>query len=430
MLCNDVVNNLLKRHKSGFEFTLDRVLNLLQKLDNPHKKLAPVIHIAGTNGKGSTTAFCRALLEATGANVNVHISPHLVNWRERFRINGTLIDEYELAQLIQDVAKIADENVTIFEILTVCAMLLFKETKADFNIFEVGLGGRLDATNVIENLICSIITPISLDHCSILGDNLEKIAIEKAGIIKKNSPVVFGKQQDKVFKILIDKANQNNSSYFSFGSDFNIEIEKNGFKWQDKDTEFHLPLPNLIGEHQIENAATAIKAIKIIKPNITETTLSLGMKNVIWPGRLQLIKKGKIFDKLNNNNLELWLDGAHNEAGALSIAKFLAQQNKDLILICGMLNTKDSSQFFNAFANMPIKCYTTPISHTTNSISANELAKMANNFSNIQAISCNCLNNAIEKTIDLKIQKPTILLIAGSLHLVGEFLELNNSLPN
>lgn len=430
MLCNEVIKNLLKRHKGGFDFTLDRVVKLLQQLGNPHKALTGIIHIAGTNGKGSNTAFCRSLLEASGSKVNVHISPHLVNWRERFRINGTLAEETELAYLIQDVANIAEEDVTIFEILTACAMLLFKQYPADFNIFEVGLGGRLDATNIIEKPSCSIITPISLDHCTILGDNLQKIALEKAGIIKAGCPVIFGRQKPDVMEILQNIAREKKAPYFSFNDDFFAEEENNFLIWYNGKSKITLPKPNLNGSHQIENAATAIKAVTIVKPQITITEIAQGLQNVSWCGRLQNIKNGTIFNKLQNPNLDIWLDGAHNEAGAYSAVDFFNQRNLPLILICGMLNTKDTEKFFAAFNSKAIKCYTVPIANTTNYIETKKLAETANKFKNINCDSCSSLNEALQKIIDTGIKDPTIVLIAGSLHLVGEFLELNNTQPS
>lgn len=429
MLCDEVIKNLLKRHKSGFDFTLDRVVKLLQQLGNPHKSLPGIIHIAGTNGKGSNTAFCRALLEASGAKVNVHISPHLVSWRERFRINGKLIEDNELTRIIQDVASIAEKNVTIFEILTACAMLLFKEHRADFNIFEVGLGGRLDATNIIEKPACSIITPISLDHCAILGDNLEKIAFEKAGIIKTDCPVIFSAQHPNVMQILQNIANEKNAPYFSFNEDFFAEQENNFLIWSNGKNKTILPKPKLRGKHQIENAATAIKAVTIVKPEITTKEIEQGLQNVSWCGRLQNIKNGVIFDKLQNPNLDIWLDGAHNEAGAHSAVEFFYKQNRTLILICGMLNTKDTTKFFAAFKNKNLKCYAVPIANTSNCLDSTQLAHIANKFDNINCVALTSLNEALKKLIDKNIKEPTTILIAGSLHLVGEFLELNNTPP-
>lgn len=423
MLCAKIINDILKQRKPSFEFNLARIRNLLSKLGDPHKKLGPIIHIAGTNGKGSTSAFCRAILEASGAKVNLYSSPHLVNWNERFRIHGKLIDERELADLITDIAAFAETDISLFEILTVSAMLLFQRHHADYNIFEVGLGGRLDATNVIERPACSIITPISFDHCKLLGYNLSDIAFEKAGIIKNNCPVIIGAQEPAILKLLQNIALSKNAPYFSFSKDFLAISQNNKLLWQDRQRNLTISKPKLAGKHQIINAASAIKAACLLQPNLAKQTIEMGITKVYWPGRLQKITSGTIYHKFKNTKLEIWLDGAHNVAGAQTIVEFFKPYQAKILLIWAMLNTKDASAFFTKLKELNITSYNVPISNNANSIPTSDLARISND------VACNSLNEALEHILSKYKHEKAIILLTGSLHLVGEFLQLNGTEP-
>ncbi|MFC6490898.1 bifunctional folylpolyglutamate synthase/dihydrofolate synthase, partial [Nitratireductor sp. GCM10026969] len=262
------IERLMSLHPKGFDLSLERIARLLERLGNPHERLPPVIHIAGTNGKGSAAAFAQALIEASGRTVHVHTSPHLVRWHERYRLGaaggGRLVEDAVLAEAVERVAEAnRGEQVTVFEILTAVMFVLFSEHPADAAVVEVGLGGRFDATNVIPRPAVSLIMPISLDHEAYLGDRVELIAAEKAGIIKRGVPVVVGQQEwDAARDVLIETAERLNCPLQAYGENF-IAVEEGGrMVYQDEGGLFDLPLPRLAGRHQIANAAAAIAAVK------------------------------------------------------------------------------------------------------------------------------------------------------------------------
>lgn len=402
---------------------------LLSQFGDPQNNLPPTIHIAGTNGKGSTTAFCRAILEAAGKKVHVYSSPHLVNWRERIRIAGKLIEDQKLSEMIAFIANIADPDVTIFEMLTACAFLTFSENKADAAIFEVGLGGKLDASNVIKSPTCSVITPISLDHCKILGSNLSAIAQEKAGIIKQNCPLVLSTQPQEAMEVFTQIAQEKQSQIFALGSDFNFELKEGNIRWYNQTDCYNLPFPKLKGTHQLDNAATAIQATKIMFADINERMIGHALQNVDWPARLQNIKSGTIWKALQGKGLDIWLDGAHNEAGAESCANFIKSLEKRVVMVTAMLNTKDIAAFLSKFKFVD-KCYTVAISDTENCVVPSLLQQKALKFGINDCTNANSLANAINIISTQQHTEPTIILIAGSLHLAGEFLKLNNTIPN
>jgi len=381
-----VIERLMQLHPKGFDLSLGRIRDLLEKLGNPHLNLPPVIHIAGTNGKGSATAFCRALLEASGFGVHVHTSPHLVNWHERYRLasknGGKLVSDDVLAEAIERVeAANGGQHITVFEILTAVAFVLFSEHPADVVIMEVGLGGRFDATNVIVDPAVSLIMPISIDHEAYLGDKVELIAVEKAGIIKKDCPVVIGFQLfDAAREVLISTADRLDCPLSIYGQDFLAFEEHGRMVFQNEDGLIDLPLPRLPGRHQIANAAAAIEAVQMAGFTITEKAAEKALMVVDWPARMQRLTHGELVD-LAPAASEIWLDGGHNPGAGSVIAEALGdleeRSTRPLFLITGMINTKDPVGYFTAFTGMARHVFTVPIPSSDAGIINSELALSA-----------------------------------------------------
>ena len=433
------INALMALHPKGFDLSLDRITRLLGRLGNPHEKLPPVIHIAGTNGKGSTSAFCRAILEAQGLKVHVHTSPHLVNWHERFRIGATgggrFVDDEVLADAVRRVAVANQgEMITVFEILTAVMFVLFSEYPADAALIEVGLGGRFDATNVISNPAVSVIMSISLDHQAYLGDHVELIAAEKAGIIKRRAPVVIGAQsEDAARDVLNGIAERLGCPVSVYGQDF-FAVEENGrLAYQDEDELIDLPLPKLAGRHQQANAAAAIRALKAAGFKLDEQAIAEGLVSVSWPGRLERLVHGRLVDTAMEG-AELWIDGGHNPGAGRGIAEAMANLNdresRPLFLITGMINTKDPVGYFEAFSGMARHVYTVPVRDSDAGLdpefladTADEAGLTAESAENVEAaIKTICRNrNSLER--------PPRILIGGSLYLLGDVLRVNGTPP-
>ena len=306
---DEALNRLETLHPKIIDLSLKRVQNLLINLNNPHLNIPPTIHIAGTNGKGSTLSFIKNCLENDNKLVHSYISPHLINFNERINLKGKPInDKLLIKYLIECEKQNKGKNITFFEITTCIAFLAFNRHYADYLLLEVGLGGRLDATNVIKKPKLSIITPISLDHEDFLGNTIEKITNEKAGIIKSGVNTIIGKQKQSVIRILKEVSKRKKSCLSIYGEDWFISKEKEKIKFETKNCVEYYPFPNLIGEHQIENLGTAIAALKQLK--INKNNIISGIKTTFWPGRFQLLKKGPLveFLKKTNNSSELWLD--------------------------------------------------------------------------------------------------------------------------
>ncbi|WP_176085593.1 folylpolyglutamate synthase/dihydrofolate synthase family protein [Martelella sp. HB161492] len=435
-----VIEHLMKLHPKGFDLSLDRIRVLLEKLGNPHLKLPPVIHIAGTNGKGSTTAFCRALLEASGLSVHVHSSPHLVHWHERFRIGGpggtsSYVDDMLLAETLRKVeAANGGAKATVFELLTAATFVLFAEIPADAVILEVGLGGRFDATNIIEKPMVSVVMPISLDHQAYLGDRVELIAAEKAGIMKPGIPVVIGQQEfEAAEEVLIATADRLGCPLHVYGQDFSAHEEHGRMVYQDGDGLMDLPLPILPGRHQYANAAAAIAAVKAGGFPIDEKAAEIAMRSVFWPARLQRLHEGKLFD-LAPEGSEVWLDGGHNpgagEVIAEALANFEERDPRPLYLIIGMINTKDPFGYFEHFAGLAHYVYCAPIRGTEAFIDPVALASSAAD-AGLSAEPVSAITEALE-AIQLRARKddraPRIM-IGGSLYFAGNALAENGTPP-
>ncbi|RWO81291.1 MAG: bifunctional folylpolyglutamate synthase/dihydrofolate synthase [Mesorhizobium sp.] len=431
------IESLMSLHPKGFDLSLDRISRLLERLGNPQDHLPPVIHIAGTNGKGSCAAFSRALLEAAGHRVHVHTSPHLVNWHERYRLaadgGGRLVEDEVFADAIARVAKANEgQKITVFEILTAVTFLLFSEHPADAVIIEVGLGGRFDATNVITEPAVSVIMPVSLDHESFLGDRVELIAAEKAGIIKSGCPVVIGAQESETaLQVLIETAERLDCPAFVYGQDF-LAFEENGrMVYQDEDGLMDLSPPRLPGRHQFANAAAAIAAVKSAGFEISHRVADKAMANVTWPGRMQKLPQGTLTE-LAPKGADIWLDGGHNPGAGVVVAEALAEQEeknpRPLFLICGMINTKDQSGYFRAFKGLVRHVYTVPVSLSEASVPNDELAIRAVE-AGLSAEPVSSVANALMLLRDTWDGPPPRILISGSLYLAGAVLAENGTPP-
>ncbi|RVC77773.1 MAG: bifunctional folylpolyglutamate synthase/dihydrofolate synthase [Mesorhizobium sp.] len=431
------IESLMALHPKGFDLSLDRITRLLERLGNPQELIPPAIHIAGTNGKGSCAAFSRALLEAAGHLVHVHTSPHLVNWHERYRLaaegGGRLVDDQVFAEAIARVAAANDgQKITVFEILTAVTFLLFAEHPAEAAIIEVGLGGRFDATNVIARPAVSVIMPVSMDHEAYLGDRVELIAAEKAGIIKPGCPVVIGAQESETaLQVLIDTAERLDCPTFVYGQDF-LAFEENGrMVYQDEDGLMDLPPPRLPGRHQFANAAAAIAAIKAAGFEISHRATEKAMGSVAWPGRMQKLTQGRLTE-LAPKGADIWLDGGHNPGAGLVIAEALAEQEekhpRPLFLISGMINTKDQSGYFRAFKGLARHVYTVPVSLSDAGVPNDELALRAGE-AGLSAEPVSSVASALMLLRDTWDGPPPRILIGGSLYLAGAVLAENGTPP-
>lgn len=388
----------------NIELGLSRVYSLLARLGNPHLKLPPTIHIAGTNGKGSTLSFLRAIFLEAGLKIHTYTSPHLVNFNERIVLSGTEISDNFLNEILAECKKAAEQKpeitVTYFEGITVAAFLAFSRIKADVLLLETGMGGRLDATNVLPEVLCSIITPIAFDHEEFLGKTLKKIAFEKAGIIKKNCPLVIAKQKESAFKVIKEQAQK-----------MNCEIVRS-----DKIKKQKL---GLLGEYQKINAATAVAAVKSQKKfQISEEQIKKGLEKAFWPARLQKILSGKFFSK----NYELYLDGSHNLQGATTIGNFLSKaKNKKIIVIFSMLKDKNCEGFLKKISNKIDELIALEIPNEPKSRKAEEIYEIAK-ILKIKSTKATNLEDAFNK---IKDRKNTLVIVCGSLYLAGEFLLQN-----
>lgn len=433
------IESLLALHPKGFDLSLDRISRLLARLGNPQDRLPPVIHIAGTNGKGSCAAFSRALLEAAGYHVHTHTSPHLVHWHERYRLaaegGGKLVEDAVFAEAIARVAKAnGGQTITVFEILTAVTFILFSEHPADAAIIEVGLGGRFDATNVIKAPAVSVIMPVSLDHQAYLGDRVELIAAEKAGIVKRGRPVVIGAQEhEAALDVLVETAERLGCPVSVYGQDFLAYGENGRMVYQDEDGLMDLPPPRLPGRHQFANAAAAIAAVKAAGFHLGEHAVERAMADVAWPGRMQKLTQGRLVD-LAPEGAEIWLDGGHNPGAGIVVAEAMVEQEeknpRPLFLIAGMINTKDQSGYFHAFKGLVRHVYTVPGSFSDAGVPNDELAVRAAE-AGLSAEPVSSVASALmllRDTWDHR-EAPPRILICGSLYLAGSVLAENGTPP-
>ncbi|MAC61801.1 MAG: bifunctional folylpolyglutamate synthase/dihydrofolate synthase [SAR116 cluster bacterium] len=425
---DSILEKIQKYHPKYIDLKLDRMLRILNDLDNPHLSLPPTIHVAGTNGKGSTISFLRGMLENNGLSIHTYTSPHLVNFNERIRLNGKLISEEFLTEILIRVDKINNgKEITFFEITTAAAFLAFSSIKADILLLEVGLGGRLDATNVVPNVIASIITEISFDHEHFLGNSLSSIAREKSGIIKSGVPVITINHNEEINEE-IKKISRNNNAPLSVIDKKTFLTEKNGYSFILHNNRIKLPKPSLLGDHQLENSALAVACIVLISKKIDKIELSScfeGLKHCAWPARLQIIKEGKFVNIVNNQRRLIILDGAHNLSGAIALRSTLSKINCEWLIIFGYLKTRDPMEYLKIMMPISKNIITTNITESVESFSSNELLK----FSNSLGFSSDKSKDLVE-AFKISKTKNLNICVCGSLYLAGEFLRLNKTTPS
>ena len=432
-----IVARLNELHPKRIDLSLDRVQRLLAALDHPERKLPPVIHVAGTNGKGSTVAFLRAILEAAGKRVHAYTSPHLVRFNERFRLgadgDGKLVSDDELVAVMEECERAnSGAPITVFEITTAAGMLLFARHPADVLLMEVGLGGRLDATNVVENPLTTIITRISIDHVDFLGDSLEKIAAEKSGILKRGVPAVIAAQPRDALAVIERQAATLKVPLRIAGEDWTATEERGRLVYQDEDGLLDLPAPRLYGRHQFENAGLAIAALRTVgKFAISSAAYEAGMAKADWPARLHRLGHGKLVELLPPGS-ELWLDGGHNPDGGRAVAAALADLEErvshPLVLIVGMLASKDCQGFLGNFSGLARRVVAVPVPTAEKGLSAQAVADNARAMG-LAATSRDNLVEAFDAVRKLDLEPPPRILITGSLYLAGEVLRENGTPP-
>nr|WP_207186923.1 folylpolyglutamate synthase/dihydrofolate synthase family protein [Rhodovulum imhoffii] len=409
---------MMELHPKVIDLTLDRVCRLLTALDNPQTRLAPVVHIAGTNGKGSTLAMIRAGLEAAGQRVQAYTSPHLARFHERIRLTDGLIAEEALSAVLEDCSRANGATpITYFEITTAAALLAFSRNPADYTLLEVGLGGRLDATNVVDRPALTVITPVSIDHQHYLGTTLAEIAAEKAGILKRGVPCIVAPQADPALDVIEARAARLDAPLMTFGQHWHVGEDRGRLIYQDEHGLLDLPLPRLIGAHQVFNAGTAIAALRRL--GFDEPAAEAAMTKADWPARLQRLRHGPLTD----SGAEVWLDGGHNPAAGAALAEALTRlPPRPLHLVCGMLNTKDVRGYMRPLAGQAHSLTAVSIPGEAATLPASATAEAARDVG-LPATTAPDLLTAVRRIA--KDNPGARILICGSLYLAGQVLREN-----
>lgn len=414
-----ILERMMSLHPKVMDLVLDRVWRLLAALGNPQDHLPPVVHVAGTNGKGSTLAMIRAGMEGAGKRVHVYTSPHLARFHERIRLAGTLITEEHLTQVLDECYAVnGGEPITYFEITTCAALLAFSRVEADYTLLEVGLGGRLDATNVVASPAMTVITPVSIDHTQFLGDTLTQIAGEKAGILKRGVPCVVGPQEDAAMDVIEAQAARVGAPLIAQGQHWHVWEERGRLIFQDETGLMDLPLPALPGAHQISNAGAALAVLRALG---LADGAEAAMADVAWPARMQRLREGPLVEAAGQ--AELWLDGGHNAAAGEALARHLATLPKrPTYLICGMLNTKDVRGYMRPLSPHVTRLSAVAIAGEAATLSADETATAARDVG-IVADEAGTVMQALEAIVA---EAPEArVLICGSLYLAGQVLREN-----
>jgi dihydrofolate synthase/folylpolyglutamate synthase len=424
-------------HPKRIDLSLDRMWRILAALGDPQRRLPPTIHIAGTNGKGSTMAFMRAILEAAGLRVHVYTSPHLVRFNERFRLGaegeGRLVSNEELADALGECERVnAGAPITVFEITTAAGFLLFARHPADVLLLEVGMGGRLDATNVIDRPLVTVITPVSFDHAEHLGDTVGKIATEKAGICKPQVPAIVAAQPREALAAIERGATRAKAPIKIAGEDWTATEERGRLVYQDDAGLLDLPAPRLYGRHQFENAGVAIAALRAVGGlKIPPGAFEVGIAKADWPARMQRLAQGRLA-ALCPPGSELWLDGGHNTEGGCAVANALAdleeRVSRPLVLVIGMLSTKDCENFLKNFAGLARRVVAVPVPHQEKSFPPAVIAEAARAVG-IPAQSAGDVETALAAISRFGLEPAPRILIAGSLYLAGAVLSANGTPP-
>ena len=420
MNSDTILERLMTLHPKIIDLTLDRMTRLLDLLGSPEKALPPVIHIAGTNGKGSTQAMIRAGLEASGDICHAYTSPHLARFHERIFLAGKTIVEQDLANYLSKCEKVNGKiSITYFEITTCAALLAFSQNKADYTLLEVGLGGRLDATNVIEDPKITVITPISIDHQQYLGNTLSEIAFEKAGILKRNCFAIIGPQEDEALNVIEACALEVGATCKIYGQHWHVWEENGRLIFQDENGLLDLPLPKLIGAHQVQNAGIALATLRYLGKD--SSSYDRAMLNADWPARMQKLKNGPLITLAPD--AEIWLDGGHNKAAGHALSEAISRlQSRKLFLIVGMLNTKDVMGYMQPLLNKSSDLYGVSIPGEAATMSAQETVDIAKDVG-FKAIVSENVESAIKDIV--KYDHNARILICGSLYLAGYILKEN-----
>lgn len=412
-----ISERLRARHPQRIDLSLERMRSLCAALGDPQERLPPVVHVAGTNGKGSTVAFIRAIAEASGLRVHTYTSPHLVRFNERIRLAGRLIDDAALNALLDRIEAVPGEA-TVFESTTAAALLAMSETPADLAVIEVGLGGSLDATNVISRPLLSVITPVDLDHAEFLGTERAGVASEKAGILKPGARGLIARQSEDVMAVIAARAAATHSPLTVMGVEFDAWAERGGMSFQDQERFLDLPAPHLAGPHQIANAGLAVAVA--LELDLPEAAIAEGLKGVRWPARMQRLTVGPYGTLARQADAELWLDGGHNPHAARALADTLAERQahapRPLALIVGLLANKDAGGFFDALKKTGAHVLTVGFDGACADPAA--LAAVARG-KGLGAQACASTLEALSRALALGAGR---VVICGSLYLAGEVL--------
>ncbi|WP_262048585.1 bifunctional folylpolyglutamate synthase/dihydrofolate synthase [Bradyrhizobium sp. Bra78] len=433
----ELIGRLSALHQKRIDLGLERMHRLLERLGHPERKLPPVIHIAGTNGKGSTVAYLRATLEAASLRVHAYTSPYLVRINECFRLGraggGVLVGDDELRAALEEVERVnAGEPATVFELKTAAAFHLFAQNPADVVLLEVGLGGRLDSTNVIETSAACVITPISMDHMDFLGDTLTSIAGEKAAIIKRGVPVVCAEQSGEAMAVIEAQAKRMRAPLFAANESWHVNVEHGRLVYSDDRGLMDLTAPRLFGRHQFDNAGLAIATLRAI-PNfkINQAAFEAGIVGAEWPARMQRITSGELL-ALGPQGSEIWLDGGHNAEGgrvaAAALGDLEERVSRPLVVIAGMMANKDARGFLANFAGLTRHIIAVPIPDTENAMPVDRVTDAARSLGMRVEIAPG-IEAALHALAKLAYEVPPRILITGSLYLAGHVLAINGTPP-
>ncbi|MBK3661569.1 bifunctional folylpolyglutamate synthase/dihydrofolate synthase [Bradyrhizobium diazoefficiens] len=434
---DELIGRLSALHQKRIDLGLERMHRLLERLGHPERKLPPVIHVAGTNGKGSTVAYLRATLEAAGLRVHAYTSPYLVRINECFRLGrpggGVLVSDDELCAALQEVERVnAGEPATVFELKTAAAFHLFAQNPADAVLLEVGLGGRLDSTNVVDQPAACVITPISMDHMDFLGDTLTSIAGEKAAIIKRGVPVVCAEQMPEAIAVIEAEAKRMRAPLFAAGESWHVNVERGRLVYSDERGLMDLAAPRLFGRHQFDNAGLAIATLRAISTfKVNQAAFEAGIVGAEWPARMQRITSGELLS-WGPQGSEIWLDGGHNAEGgrvaAAALGDLEERVSRPLVVIAGMMANKDARAFLANFAGLTRHIIAVPIPDTENAMPVDRLADAVRSLGMRVEIAPG-IEAALRALSKLAYEVPPRILITGSLYLAGHVLGLNGTPP-
>lgn len=434
---DELIGRLSALHQKRIDLGLERMHRLLERLGHPERKLPPVIHVAGTNGKGSTVAYLRATLEAAGLRVHAYTSPYLVRINECFRLGrvggGVLVSDDELRAALEEVERVnAGEPATVFELKTAAAFLLFAQNPADAVLLEVGLGGRLDSTNVVDEPAACVITPVSMDHMEFLGDSLASIAGEKAAIIKRGVPVVCAEQTPEAMAVIETQAKGMRAPLFAANESWHVNVEHGRLVYSDERGLMDLAAPRLFGRHQFDNAGLAIATLRAIPTfKVNQAAFEAGIVGAEWPARMQRLTSGELLG-WGPQGSEIWLDGGHNAEGgrvaAAALGDLEERVSRPLVVISGMMANKDAQAFLANFAGLTRHIIAVPIPDTENAMPVDRLAHAARSLG-MRVETAPGIEAALRALSKLAYEVPPRILITGSLYLAGHVLGLNGTPP-